>query len=104
MENGMDPVHIKHDAEATQVALEAALSIADARVLHEKLSAVLVTAKTVMMDGSRVERLDAATMQVLAGFCRAAHERGLIFAWKNISPALQQAARLLGLESLLHVT
>ena len=33
----------------------------------------------------------------------AARERGLALSWRNISPGLQQAARLLGLESILGV-
>ena len=41
MGNSMEPVHIEHTADTTHVALEAALGIADARVLHEKLNAAL---------------------------------------------------------------
>ena len=56
------------------------------------------------MDASRVERLDAAVMQVLLGFCRAARERSLAVTWKNPSPSLQQAVRLLGLEDIFEMT
>lgn len=101
MGNCMDPVHISHTDDATHVALEASLSITDARLLHQQLSSALAGKTTVMLDASRVERLDAAAMQVLANFCRAARERGLALSWRNISPGLQQAARLLGLESTL---
>ncbi len=101
MGNCMDPVHISHTADATHVALEASLSIADARLLHKQLSSALTGKTTVTLDASRVERLDAAAMQVLACFCRTARERGLALSWRNISPGLQQAARLLGLESIL---
>lgn len=101
MGNCMDPVHISHMADATLVALEASLSITDARQLHKQLSSALTGKTTVTLDASRVERLDAAAMQVLACFCRAARERGLALSWRNISPGFQQAARLLGLESIL---
>ena len=104
MGNSMDPVHIEHTADTTHVALEAALGIRDARVLHEKLGTVLAAATAIVVDGSRVERLDAAAMQVLAGFIRAARERGLALSWQTPSPALQQAARLLGLEQHLEMT
>lgn len=99
----MDPVHIEHTADTTHVALEAALSIADARKLHEKLGAVLKCATPVIIDGSRVERLDAAAMQVLACFCRTARERGLSVVWQGPSSGLQQAAHLLGLEAILEM-
>jgi len=104
MVNSMDPVHIEHTADTTHVALEAALGIQDARVLHEKLGSVLSTAKTVVVDGSRVERLDAAIMQVLAVFARSARERGLALSWRSPSPVLQQAVRVLGFESIFGMT
>ncbi|HEY5683369.1 MAG TPA: STAS domain-containing protein [Sulfuricaulis sp.] len=104
MVNSMDPVHIEQTANATLVALEATLGIQDARVLHERLGSLLTAAKSVVVDGSRVERLDAAILQVLAGFARSAHERGLTLSWHSPSPVLQQAVRVLGLESILGMT
>jgi anti-anti-sigma regulatory factor len=99
----MDPVHIEHTADKTHVLLEAVLGIADAQTLYEKLSAVLAFTTPVVLDGSRVERLDAAAMQVLACFCRAARERGLAISWQSPSSGLQQAAQWLGLESILEM-
>lgn len=104
MGNSMDPVHIEHTADTTHVALEAALGIQDARVLHEKLSTVLATATVIIIDGSRIERLDAAAMQLLAGFTRAARQRGLALTWHSPSPVLQQAARVLGFETILEMS
>jgi anti-anti-sigma regulatory factor len=103
MGNSMEPVHIEHTADTTHVALEAALGVRDARVLHEKLDTVLAAATAIIIDGSRIERLDAAAMQVLAGFTRAARERGLALTWHNPSPVLQQAARVLGFETILEM-
>jgi anti-anti-sigma regulatory factor len=99
----MDPIHIEHTADTTHVQLEAVLGIVDARMLHEKLSTVLACATPVVLDGSRVERLDTAAMQVLACFCRSARERGLAISWLRPSSGLQQAARWLGLESILEM-
>lgn len=104
MAHNMDPVHVEQTANAAHVALEASLSIQDARVLHEKLGTVLGAAKTIVVDGSRVERLDTAVMQVLAGFVRSARERGLALSWRSPSPALQQAIHVLGFESILEIT
>lgn len=103
MGKSMDPIHIEHTADTTHVVLEAALGIKDARVLHKKLDTVLAAATAVVLDGSRVERLDAAAMQVLAGFARTARERGLALTWQSPSPVLQQAARVLGFESILEM-
>lgn len=103
MGNSVDPVHVEHTADTTHVVLEAALGIRDARLLHEKLGAMLTATTAIVVDGSRVERLDAAAMQVLAGFTRAARERGLALTWQSPSPVLQQAARVLGLELILEM-
>jgi anti-anti-sigma regulatory factor len=103
MGNSMEPVHIEHTADTTHVVLEAALGIRDARVMHQKLSSVLAAATAIIIDGSRIERLDAAAMQVLAGFTRAARERGLALTWHSPSPVLQQAARVLGFETILEM-
>lgn len=103
MGNSMYPVHIEHTADTTHVVLEAALGIRDTRVLHEKLDAALAAATAIVVDASRVERLDAAAMQVLASFARAARERGLALSWQSPSPVLQQAARVLGFESVLEM-
>lgn len=100
----MEPVHIEHTADTTHLTLEVALGIADARRLHEKLDGVLAAATPVVINASRVEHLDAAVMQVLTGFCRAARDRSLAVSWQHPSPALQQAVRLLGLESVLEMT
>ena len=103
MGNSMDPIHIEHTADTTHVVLEAALGIRDARAMHEQLNTVLAAATAVVLDGSRVERLDAAAMQVLVGFTRAAREQGLALTWQNPSPVLQQAARVLGFETILEM-
>jgi anti-anti-sigma factor len=104
MGNSMDPVHIEHTADTTHVALEAALGIADAQTLYARLDSALTGGTPIVVDGTRVERLDAAALQVLVCFCHTARQRGLALSWQNVSPELQQAARLLGLETALQLT
>ena len=104
MGNSMDPVHIEYTANTTHVVLEASLGIRDVHALHEKLSSVVVSTTAVVLDGSRVERLDAAIMQVLAAFTRAIRDHGRTLTWRSPSPVLQQAARVLGFESILEMS
>ena len=52
------------------------------------------------LDAGQVEQVDTAAMQVLAGFCRHLHEQGAPMRWHAVSPAVQEAAHLLGLDSL----
>lgn len=104
MENNTYPVQITRSADTTEVALEVSLGITDAQRLHELLSPVLLAGKPIAIYGGRVERIDTATMQVLVSFYRAAHEHGLTLSWHKPSPALQQTAQLLGLESIFEIT
>lgn len=104
MGNGMDPVHIKRSAGKAHVSLAPTLGVSDVRAMHKKLSTLLTGKSPVCLDGSRVEHLDTAALQVLTGFYRTASDRGLVLTWKKISPSLQRAARVLGLESKLGMT
>ncbi len=103
MEISMDPVQIEQTADTTHVTLEAVFGVTDARLLYDKLGAALAGTFPIVMDAGRVERVDAAAMQILANFCRTARERGLALAWRNPSASLQQAARILGLRDLLEM-
>lgn len=100
-DNSMDPVQIEQTADTTHVTLAAVFGVTDARQLYDNLGAALSSATSLVVDGARVERVDAAAMQILAIFCRTARERGLALAWRNPSAGLQQAAQLLGLQSML---
>jgi len=104
MGNGMDPVHIKHSAGKAHVSLAPSLGVADVRAMYEMLGSLLTGKSLISLDGGQVEHLDTAAMQVLTSFYRTASDRGLVLTWKKISPGLQRAARLLGLESTLGMT
>lgn len=54
-----------------------------------------------VIDGSRVERIDTAALQVLVGFAIDCMERSIVFNWAGRSPALVHGIRLLGIEALL---
>lgn len=54
-----------------------------------------------VIDGSRVERIDTAALQVLVGFAIDCMERSIVFSWAGRSPALVHGIRLLGIEALL---
>ena len=99
----MDPVQIEQTADTTHVTLAAVFGVTDARLLYDRLCAALDSATSLVMDGGRVERVDAAAMQILANFCRTARERGLVLAWHNPSADLQQAAQMLGLQNMLAI-
>ncbi|MEK7207197.1 MAG: STAS domain-containing protein [Pseudomonadota bacterium] len=95
----MDPIQVEHRSGATHVALAAAVGIAEARVLHETLGKLLPQQTSIVFHSDRLQRIDAAAMQILAAFCVTARKRGLALAWQEPSASLREAATLLGLES-----
>ncbi len=83
------------------LSLEGSLDIAAARELQECLAGLLEAGEACAIDASAVERADAAAVQLLHAFAREACARGLALVWRDPSPALCEAFRLLGLERTL---
>ena len=73
----MNGVQVVQQTGETQLVFEPVLDIAGARHLYSKLDGALADAKTLVLDASRVQRIDTAALQLLAVFCRASREAGL---------------------------
>jgi len=82
--------------------LDSRLTIAQAADLHRLLAARLADGGPVVLDGSRVEEIDTAILQLLASLWRTARERGIPCAWRAASDALRHAASLIGVAEALH--
>jgi len=91
---------VAHAAPPT-ITLGANCCVKDAVALKNSLCAVVEAPDSVVLDATAVERVETATMQLLCAFVRerAAHSRGVV--WHGVPAALSDAARLLGLQSLL---
>jgi len=86
---------------ASTVTLAANCSLRDAVSLKNFLGAVVETSDRVVLDAASVERVDTATMQLLCAFVRERAANNRSVAWHGVSTALSEAARLLGVQSLL---
>jgi anti-anti-sigma regulatory factor len=84
------------------VELNARLDIAQAAELHRALLAHLAKGGPVIVDGTRVEEIDTAMLQLLASLWRTSGERGIDCRWKGASGALRQTATLLGVAEVLN--
>jgi anti-anti-sigma regulatory factor len=82
--------------------LDSRLTIAQAADLHRSFAARLADGGPVVLDGSRVEEIDTAVLQLLASLWRTARERGIPCAWQAASDALRHAAALIGVAEVLH--
>lgn len=92
----------KRAAPAKRIELDVRLSIAQAADLHRTLLARLAEGGPVVIDGTRVEEVDMAVLQLLASLWRTSGERGIVCTWLGASGALRQTAALVGVAEFLN--
>jgi ABC-type transporter Mla MlaB component len=83
------------------VALPGHCCVKDAAALKQTLCKVAHESATVTVDVAALERIDTAAMQLLCAFVRDRATRDQNVGWSGTSQALDEAARLLGVSSLL---
>jgi anti-anti-sigma regulatory factor len=81
--------------------LGASCTLTDVATLRTACIAALEAKDPPTIDGTRVERVDAAGIQVLVGFTIDCMERSINFSWSGRSPELKRGIQLLGVEALL---
>jgi len=91
-------------AQARTFILGPALTISGAETLRAELLAMVESGGDVCVDGSAVETVDTAGMQVLVAFRRALQGRNRSLNWSGCSPALMDVSGLLGLQAQIGVT
>jgi anti-anti-sigma regulatory factor len=84
------------------VQLDARMTIVQAASLHSSLLAHLAAGGPIAIDGTRVEEIDTAILQLLASLWRTAAERGFACSWTGVSDGLRRTANLLGMTEMLH--
>jgi ABC-type transporter Mla MlaB component len=92
-------------AEGTAIApvlvLASSCTVKDAAQLKDALCAHLQTPECVLLDAGNVERIDTAALQLLCAFVRDRTACGFKVQWQACSAAVQEAANLLDLRTLL---
>jgi anti-anti-sigma regulatory factor len=88
-------------ARMALVDLGVSCTLQDAAVVRAACLAALASGDTPHIDGSRVERVDTAGLQVLVGFTIDCMERSIHFTWTDRSPVLERGIRLLAIGPLL---
>lgn len=78
------------------IVLDPVITIAEAAALKDKLLPHINRKGEVSMDGSRVESVDTAALQVLLAFVRTLQGHGATVSWTGVSAALLNTAQLLG--------
>jgi anti-anti-sigma regulatory factor len=88
-------------AEPPRLDLGSSCTLTDIAALRVACLAALEAKEPPAIDGTRVERVDAAGIQVLVGFTIDCMERSINFSWSGRSPELKRGIQLLGVEALL---
>jgi len=97
----MQPVSLTCQTDRTEVALQGTLDVREARAARATLNEALVRALPLELDAARLERIDAAGLQLLLAFLEGARARGVDLRWRAVSAALATSAELLGLSMAL---
>jgi len=78
------------------------LDISHIGQLSDDLKGGLESSEPILfIDGEKVERVDAASLQLLAAFFKDAKSQGMALQWRKPSDALRNASRVMGLSNLL---
>jgi anti-anti-sigma regulatory factor len=64
----------------------------------------LLSNEKIILDGKQVERIDAASLQLIYSFIEEARENGVDVAWRSPSEVLTHNAKLLGMEEALQLS
>ena len=88
-------------AQAGVINLGPDLGIETADELKASLLKKLGNKRAVVLNGEQVERLHAASLQLLSAFVRDRQAAGLEVQWDQASDCLNQAAHVLGLSAVL---
>ena len=83
------------------VALGVACTIHEAQALRAHLLEQAALPGPHEIDGSDVQHVDTAGVQLVLAFALDCLERGVPYRWKGRSPALEEAIRVLGVGALL---
>lgn len=79
------------------------VTIATMAEFHPLLVEALASKRAVVLNASRLERVDTAALQVLSAFVQDANSQQQSVQWREPSEPLCQAAQLLGLSVLLNL-
>jgi len=73
------------------------LDISRVSEFYAELKMVLEDDKAIELDGSKIERIDTAGLQLLVTFCQQLKAKNRPVQWREPSEALQRSAQLVGL-------
>jgi anti-anti-sigma regulatory factor len=89
------------NAQPAGLRLESSCTLRDSMDMQFQLLAVEFGESDVLVDGSAVERIDTAGLQLLLSFAKYHAARGKPLKWTAASPELVRGSQLLGFSGTL---
>lgn len=91
-------------SEQPLITLSERMGMVQAKRLHPELLNALGSGLPIVIDGSLVQQIDAASLQLLVSLWRTAGDQGIECRWSGASKWLTHAAGLIGVADLLQLT
>lgn len=92
------------DNEAIIIDCGDALGIANVGDMYAHLLSELAEGHSVQFDVSKIERIDAAAMQMIYAFSKEIEKLGHSLSWQGASENFVRSAKILGLATLMNMT
>jgi phospholipid transport system transporter-binding protein len=90
--------------DKTRISFGPILDVAGSSELKKQLDKVFRRKSPFELDGSAIERVDTAALQVLLAFARESHNRKKELGWSEVSEPLMNASTLLGISRELGIS
>jgi len=85
------------------IQCEENLNIAGVNLLHQDLKTAIHDADEIVLKADKIERIDAASLQIFAALFNETEKLGVTVRWDNPSAALIDSAKILGLSDVLKI-
>jgi len=93
----------KRKDDKTRISFGPVLDVAGSGELKKQLEKVFRRKPPFELDGSAIERIDTAALQVLVAFSHESRGRKIELTWADVSDSLRNASTLLGLTQELGI-
>lgn len=99
----MESVRFTCHTDRTEILFGEVLDASRVRAAYQHLDEALARGFPLELDASKVERIDAAGLQLLMLFLHVARGRGLKSKWRSVSSNLRAGAAVLGMVGSLEL-
>jgi anti-anti-sigma regulatory factor len=90
-------------SNSVTIQCEDILNVAGVNLLHQDLKTAINDVDEIIFKADNVERIDAATLQLIVSLFIDSEKLGVVVRWENPSEAIINSAKVLGVMKLLKI-